>query len=172
MKRASVPASSTPEYRTWCAMRERCGSKKHRAYPRYGGRGITVCERWQKFSNFLADMGARPPGTSIDRIDNNGNYEPGNCRWATAIQQRRNQSPPVSCPSRSLAREPSSLRRNVVGLRFGSLTAKGVAYTYGRRHTYWLCVCDCGGHRTLRIDHLQSTPNLTCGSCALSQEAA
>ena len=58
----------------------------------YGARGITVCKRWERFENFLADMGQRPgPGYSIDRVDGNGNYEPGNCRWATALDQNRNR---------------------------------------------------------------------------------
>ena len=84
--------TKTVEYRTWFHMRERCEKATHPSYANYGGRGIRVCERWMSFKNFFADMGRRPsPKHSIDRIDNDGNYEPGNCRWATAKQQMSNQ---------------------------------------------------------------------------------
>lgn len=72
-------------------MRSRCRNSNHHLYRLYGGRGITICERWLTYENFLADMGRRPDGLIIDRIDVNGNYEPGNCRWATPTQQARNQ---------------------------------------------------------------------------------
>lgn len=81
----------TPTYKIWEKMLARCRNQNNKGYPRYGGRGITVCERWADFSNFLADMGERPEGLSLDRINVNGNYEPGNCRWATAKEQALNR---------------------------------------------------------------------------------
>lgn len=81
----------TPEYNCWGQMLHRCRNPNSRMFKNYGGRGITVCERWHTFDNFFADMGPRPsPKHSIDRIDVNGNYEPGNVRWATSIEQNRN----------------------------------------------------------------------------------
>ena len=79
------------EYICWINMRKRCSNPNNPRFRHYGGRGIKVCERWLVFENFLLDMGRCSPGLSIDRIDNNGNYEPGNCRWATASEQNRNK---------------------------------------------------------------------------------
>lgn len=78
-------------YRSWDGMKQRCLNPKATGYKRYGGAGVAVCDRWLKFENFLADMGERPEGTTLDRINPERGYEPGNCRWADRSTQNRNR---------------------------------------------------------------------------------
>lgn len=113
-------------YKIWGGMINRCFNERNKGYPQYGGRGITVCERWRSFENFLADMGERPAGMSIERIDNSGNYEPGNCRWATATDQARN------------TRRTKLTPELVDGIRAGRLSAKEVGQETGAaRSTFY-----------------------------------
>lgn len=87
--------SKTPTYVSWRAMRSRCRTLSNASYPSYGGRGIRVCKRWEVFENFLADMGERPSlDHSIDRINPDGDYEPGNCRWLTRAEQNARRQDP------------------------------------------------------------------------------
>lgn len=82
-----------PMYRAWAQMINRCENPNNSSYARYGGRGIRVCERWRAdFQNYLADLGERPAGMTVDRINPDGDYEPGNCRWADAMTQRHNHT--------------------------------------------------------------------------------
>lgn len=82
---------ATPTYASWKAMLNRCERPTHKKFQHYGGRGISVCEQWHSFDSFYADMGPRPAGTTLDRINNSGNYEPGNCAWESRFHQQRNR---------------------------------------------------------------------------------
>jgi hypothetical protein len=111
----------TPEYNSWSHMIQRCTNPKNKSYVHYGGRGVSVCEEWLEFRNFLKDMGPKPGRFhSIDRIDVNGNYEPGNCRWATPEEQARNRRKTKRLDSGEVvasAIENSGIKRETVKTR-------------------------------------------------------
>ncbi len=110
--------ANTPTYVSWRALRDRCYDETNPRYHSHGARGITVCERWQhSFENFLADMGERPAGTSIDRIDNDGNYTPENCRWATPKEQANNRR-------RRTIRSEITLASQASGIKYATIAAR------------------------------------------------
>jgi hypothetical protein len=90
-RRTTHGLTKSPTWRSWSSMKTRCNNPNYSESHSYKGRGIKICDRWDKFENFLQDMGERPKGTSLDRIDVNGNYEPSNCRWATKDEQAQNK---------------------------------------------------------------------------------
>ncbi len=110
--------TNTPTHRSWLSMRRRCNEVTHDQYKYYGGAGVKVCERWQdSFDNFLADMGERPLGMTLDRIDPAGNYEPNNCRWATQKEQMNNTTRSVKFEGKTLTEWSEEL-----GIKYDTLS--------------------------------------------------
>lgn len=110
-------------YKCWRSMMQRCYREKDNNYLRYGAKGITVCERWHDFVNFLADMGEVPEGLTIDRKDSKGNYEPDNCRWATQTEQVRNRSITVMLEFNGKVK-PMAEWAEIIGINYNCLRAR------------------------------------------------
>ena len=143
-------------YGTWSGIIQRCTNPSQKHYNRYGGRGITIYEPWLTYSNFKADVvkeiGERPRGLSMDRINSNGNYEPGNIRWANQTTQNRNKDKCVV----------------PVGERFGHLTVLGLDHRHPIKGcAYWKCRCECGNTSVHRADGIRRGAVKTCRRCDL-----
>lgn len=120
-------ANKTRTYKTWKEMRSRCNNPSAHNYKWYGGRGITICNRWDDYANFVADMGERPYGTTIDRINPDGNYEPNNCRWATPKEQAQTNRGLVK-PGERRGAKPRIISSETRG-RIKQMRADGYSYS-------------------------------------------
>lgn len=142
-------------YKIWQGMHQRCFNPQAHGYSRYGGRGITVCERWNDYENFLVDMGDRPDGTSLDRIDNDGHYEPANCRWATPKQQSNNRAPTFL---------------DLTGSTYGRLTVMKLSHI--EKGTYWHVTCQCGTRTVIKGASFRYGSTQSCGCLARERMVA
>jgi hypothetical protein len=137
--------SESLTYTIWASMKQRCNNPKHKQYPHYGGRGITVCDRWMEFENFFADMGEKPDGLTLDRVDNDGNYHPDNCRWATPREQMRNRRNTcmVEFEGKSISVATLAERTGVPNRRLRERLRRGMAVEAAiepRRFTRWSAI--------------------------------
>lgn len=144
------------EYNSWRAMIARCENPNHPSWDNYGGRGIQILARWRlSFKAFMADMGPRPPGTSLDRIDPEKDYGPANCRWATASVQASNKRV-----------------KPMVGVRVGRLVVLRPGGSGSDGRARWVCLCVCGQETVVDGKSLRSGNTRSCGCLSRDKAAA
>lgn len=142
--------SESTTYRIWVGIFTRCYNPNSLIYKYYGGRGIKVCDRWHSFINFYEDMGSRPCGLQIDRINNDGDYGPDNCRWVTARENN--------------AANKGTLKDKMPGMVFGKWLV--IERSVGRPgHRYYLCICKCGEKSILCGGELRRGRTTQCREC-------
>lgn len=157
-------------YTRWNSMKQRCLNPKHSAYKSYGGRGITICKEWLSFDNYLNDIvkeiGSLPgPEFSLDRIDNDKGYEPGNLRWATSEKQNNNKR----CEHKGVKEKRERFERkmerikNIMGKRFERLIAIAPTTERIHRNVVWLFKCDCGNVKKIAINQVLTGKTTGCG---------
>lgn len=165
------------EYNSWRGMKERCNNVNHIGYPRYGGKGVKVYDKWVEFEEFLKDMGLKPTSShSLDRYPNpDGNYEPGNCRWATSTEQRINQRTQdnsnrvLKSWKNGNRSRVSKLRIDITGQKFHRLSVINCAGKIKDR-IHWNCLCDCGNEAIVSGKSIRKGLTKSCG--CLNKEIA
>jgi hypothetical protein len=141
--------TETSTYIIWESMKKRCANPNNSHYKYYGGRGIKVCDSWNKFEVFLKDMGKRPEGLELDRIDVNGNYEPSNCRWVTKSINQLNKRKPIC----------------ITGERFGKWLVKEISSERINNKICYNCICDCGKVQVVMKIQLVNGRSTQCITC-------
>ncbi|GEM_PF-1453227 len=149
---SGVPPSRT--YTSWYAAIQRCENPNNKAFALYGGRGVRVCRKWRgSFAAFLFDMGERPEGMTLDRINVDGDYEPNNCRWATYKQQAASRR----------SQPPGRIHEDLTGQRFGKLVARELAGADRFGAKKWLFDCDCGYSKVIGAHDVKRGNTRSCG---------
>jgi hypothetical protein len=169
---SNINGKRTPVYGSWFNMKQRCLNHNNPAYKNYGGRGITVCERWMKFKNFLEDMGERPEGKTLDRIDNDGNYEPSNCKWSTPKEQANNTKKiltktEIENRKKKYKEEIKKRKKEKIEKHLFKLNGSIIPFEYIEKTEEYKVICKC--KRTFLVKKRNLRHTFNCCFCTKSK---